>query len=473
MQEHLILRLEAPLLSFGGEAIDNVGVVRDIPASMLTGLVASALGWRREDTQALDRLQDRLVFAVRIDRPGRRLRDFQTAKLEKNDRGWTTRHAPEGRRGGDYDAPRLRHRDYDADALVCVVLRLEPADEEPTLDAIARVLDEPSRPLFIGRKPCLPSARILAGRIQAASALKAVRLTPPLDADAKAGRVRIFWPREEGSLSPERLRHHRPAQLALRGPWRRPHPRRGRGRARGLGRERRAMTVPLHMVKLAPDVRRLAVWAETNRLVGASGDLGYAVHAALAAALGEHAPKPFRTVENGAGRKTAAAALYGYASAGGSALLDHARAFVDPDVAAALNLDGLGAKAMPSAWEAGRRLGFEVRVRPVLRRDGDGDREATCERDAFQAAFDKADAMARSAGAPLVPPRGDEVYAGWLSACLGRNNGAGLVEDSVRLVSFQPLRVARRGRPGAEGRRRLHESEGPDAGPHWRRRGDR
>ena len=160
MQEHLILRLEAPLLSFGGEAIDNVGVVRDIPASML---VASALGRRREDTQALDRLQDRLVFAVRIDRPGRRLRNFQTAKLEKNDRGWTTRHAPE-----DEEAAIMTRRG-------CVTatttptpwsascFALEPADEEPTLDAIARVLDEPSRPLFIGRKPCLPSARSSPG----------------------------------------------------------------------------------------------------------------------------------------------------------------------------------------------------------------------------------------------------------------------------------------------------------------------
>jgi CRISPR system Cascade subunit CasD len=207
MPEHLILRLEAPLLSFGGESIDNFGVVRDAPAaSMLTGLIANALGWRREGTADLDRLQDRLVFAVRIDRPGWRLRDFQTAKLEKKDRGWTTRHAPEGRAGGDatYGSPHLRYRDYDADALVCVVLRLEPADEEPTLAAVARALDEPHRPLFIGRKPCLPSSRVVAGRIQADTVLDAVRSAPPLDPSAEAEELRVFWPREEGSLSPER-----------------------------------------------------------------------------------------------------------------------------------------------------------------------------------------------------------------------------------------------------------------------------
>ena len=50
---HLILRLEAPLMAFGGETIDNYGVIRRFPsASMLTGLLANALGLRR--TQAQD-----------------------------------------------------------------------------------------------------------------------------------------------------------------------------------------------------------------------------------------------------------------------------------------------------------------------------------------------------------------------------------------------------------------------------------
>ena len=43
----LILRLEAPLIAFGGVAIDHIGVIRDFPAlSMLTGLFANALGFR-------------------------------------------------------------------------------------------------------------------------------------------------------------------------------------------------------------------------------------------------------------------------------------------------------------------------------------------------------------------------------------------------------------------------------------------
>ena len=37
---HLMMRLEAPLMAFGGETIDNRGVIRWFPsASMLTGSV--------------------------------------------------------------------------------------------------------------------------------------------------------------------------------------------------------------------------------------------------------------------------------------------------------------------------------------------------------------------------------------------------------------------------------------------------
>ena len=135
--KHLIMRLESPLMAFGGETIDNYGVIRPFPAaSMLTGLLANALGWRRIERERHQGLQDRLVFAARIDREphggGLRLTDFQTARLGANDRGWTTRGAPEGRAGGanTYDAPHVRYRDYYPDTLVIVALRLV-SDEGP------------------------------------------------------------------------------------------------------------------------------------------------------------------------------------------------------------------------------------------------------------------------------------------------------------------------------------------------------
>ncbi len=195
-------------MAFGGETIDNHGVIRWFPsASMLTGLLANALGWRRVQRQRHQRLQDRLVFAARIDREPRnriRLRDFQTAQLAKYDQGWTTRGHPEGRAGGrnTYTAPHLRYRDYWADVRVTVALRLRPHDQTPTLDQLGAALDQPKRPLFIGRKPCLPSARLFAGIRQADStlaALKAEPLEPEPHAPAASEPidVRLLWPQGE------------------------------------------------------------------------------------------------------------------------------------------------------------------------------------------------------------------------------------------------------------------------------------
>ncbi len=208
---YLILNLESPLMSFGGETIDNYGVIRRFPAaSMLTGLFANALGWRRVEWERHQRLQDRLVFAARIDREpagGVRLTDFQTAQLSKDDKGWTTRGRPEGRTGGPntYDAPHLRYRDYFADMRVTVALRLDPEDESPTLDELADALQEPARPLFIGRKPCLPSRPLLDAPpcrrfVEARNTLAAL-LKVPLKREKRERddrRVRLLWSDGEG-----------------------------------------------------------------------------------------------------------------------------------------------------------------------------------------------------------------------------------------------------------------------------------
>ncbi len=195
----LVLRLEAPLLAFGGVAIDQVGITRDFPAaSMLTGLLANALGWQRTEWQAHQALQDRLVFGVRRDRESDTgiLTDMQNAQLQKNDRGWTTYGTPEGRAGASYMAPHRRQRDYHADACVTVVLRLEPASDSPDIDDLAAALDRPARPLFIGRKPCLPSCPLRVDIINAPSAYEALRKVPAVD--ARRGPLRALWPEHEG-----------------------------------------------------------------------------------------------------------------------------------------------------------------------------------------------------------------------------------------------------------------------------------
>lgn len=212
MPRHLLLRLEAPLMAFGGETIDNLGIIRDFPAlSMVTGLLANALGWRREDTAQHDRLQERLVVGMRIERQGARMQDYQTALLFENDQGWTTQGTPEGRAKSPSYAPQpdgrkaltlQRYRDYHADLSMLVALRLEPAEEPPTMDDLATALDHPARPLFIGRKPCLPSRRLFAGWHEGESVLQVLRSVPWSHHSPDGARLQ--WPEGEGILSGDR-----------------------------------------------------------------------------------------------------------------------------------------------------------------------------------------------------------------------------------------------------------------------------
>ena len=205
----LILRLEGPLMSFGDVAIDEIRPSRRLPArSMLTGLLANALGWAHRDVTALDRLQERLRFAARLDREGQGLVDFQTAELAKDDPLWTTRGTPAERAGGaaSYSGPALRYRHYRADAEVTVALTLVPAEEAPDLAALEAALRRPERPLFIGRKGCPPGRPILDRLIESESLVSALDQVPPVHPERTAADLLVIETENEpGEPEAQRL----------------------------------------------------------------------------------------------------------------------------------------------------------------------------------------------------------------------------------------------------------------------------
>jgi CRISPR system Cascade subunit CasE len=199
------------------------------------------------------------------------------------------------------------------------------------------------------------------------------------------------------------------------------------------------------MIQLAPDMGRLARWAERRRLLaphGAEDDLGYALHALLVANFGDFAPKPFALLRP-PGR---AAQLLAYSRHPGGDLRRAGSAFAEPEAAEAVGLHSLAAKAMPQDWPVGTRLGFEVRVRPMVRTDRDGNRDRSREVDAFV----------------VSPPGSDRgtIYGEWLRARLDAG-GADLV--TARLDSFRLGPVMRRTAAEADGRRPMRKQVGPEA----------
>lgn len=161
--EHLVFRLAGVLAAFGQPAIGERRPVWDTPSkSGVLGLVAAAMGLRRDDRQRLHALQEQLGYGVRLDGVGWPARDFQTAQVPRGSGFSTRRH--------ELLAPDLStvpsDRRYQADVSFTVALWNRTADAAD-LNAISAALKQPHFVLYLGRKSCPlsspPRPRVVSG----------------------------------------------------------------------------------------------------------------------------------------------------------------------------------------------------------------------------------------------------------------------------------------------------------------------
>jgi len=76
----LLLKLSGPLQSWGTNSHFETRMTDIYPSkSGIIGLIAAALGYRRNEDEKIRKLND-LDFAIRIDQPGRLLKDYQTVR---------------------------------------------------------------------------------------------------------------------------------------------------------------------------------------------------------------------------------------------------------------------------------------------------------------------------------------------------------------------------------------------------------
>lgn len=181
--EALILRFDAPLMSFGGVMVDQHNVTDRFPGhSLIAGLLANALGWTHGDADRIQQLQDRVLVASRWDIPGEPLLDYHTVDLgqpKMREKGWTTRGEPEHRNGGDEArlGTHIRYRHYWSNGVLTSAVSLSDTGST-TLGEVENALRRPARPLFIGRKTCLPSTPILVGRRTGTDVLAILKAEP-------------------------------------------------------------------------------------------------------------------------------------------------------------------------------------------------------------------------------------------------------------------------------------------------------
>lgn len=195
------------------------------------------------------------------------------------------------------------------------------------------------------------------------------------------------------------------------------------------------------LLHLQPDTEALAVWATRHGVLSPDGDYGYALHGLLSAVFGEQAPKPFRYMGNKQG-------LLAYTLENLETLQLHA-SLATPDIARVLGLNELDARPFPSAWKEGLSLGFEVRVRPVIRiKDGR-------ERDAFLHAID---AIPTAEGNGIAQRA--LIYRNWLEKQFSINGAAKI--NQAQMKEFRLTRVLRKTSSSENSKRKSHTVTGPD-----------
>ncbi|MYX39074.1 MULTISPECIES: type I-E CRISPR-associated protein Cas5/CasD [unclassified Streptomyces] len=138
----LTLQLAGPLQSWGAAARFARRTTENAPTkSGVIGLLAAAVGLDRDDDTGLAELA-RLRFGVRVDQPGTRLRDFQTAH-----------HFDTG------ESMPLSERYYLADAVFVAAVE----GPGPLIDQLHTAVRTPHYLPYLGRRSCPPSRPIDLG----------------------------------------------------------------------------------------------------------------------------------------------------------------------------------------------------------------------------------------------------------------------------------------------------------------------
>lgn len=192
-------------MSFGEVRVDQNGVIDRYPsASMLTGLIGNALGYEHKDCALLQILQSQLTFACRWDVEPSKMVDYQTANLGQehmSQPAWTTYGVADVRTGGSAKTgTHIRYQHYWVNGVMTVIIGIK---DESLFQKVVTAIKKPARPLFIGRKCCIPSRPIYADTVESESLVEALAKTPFNARNRKTDLVdfQAFWSYEKESNS--------------------------------------------------------------------------------------------------------------------------------------------------------------------------------------------------------------------------------------------------------------------------------
>ena len=153
MSEYLVFQLQGPMASWGEPAPGEVRHTHPLPSrSALLGLLAAALGIRRDEEQRLAEFNRHYQFLVCANAKSHWMRDYHTVQVPKENRKtrYFTRR-DELRRDPLLLQTTLSRRDFYCDGYWLVMVAMTEGAPY-SLTALQQALTQPVFPLFLGRK---------------------------------------------------------------------------------------------------------------------------------------------------------------------------------------------------------------------------------------------------------------------------------------------------------------------------------
>ena len=183
MRDYLLFRLYGPLAAWGDIAVGEYRPSFAHPGkSAIIGLLAAALGIRRDEEERQKSLTEFCSFAVRVDAMGLLLRDYHTTQVPPSGTGrnYRTFNTRKAELAEDNLNTILSTRDYRCDAAYTVAITV--ADNSPfTVLQLSAALQKPVFTLYLGRKSCPLSLPLQPQVLNAASLRDVLESVPTSD----------------------------------------------------------------------------------------------------------------------------------------------------------------------------------------------------------------------------------------------------------------------------------------------------
>lgn len=210
MPDYLVFHLYGPMAAWGDIAVGEYRPSFAHPSkSAIIGLLAAALGIRRDEEDRLNSLAAACTFAVRVDSMGSLLRDYQTIQVPSS--GTATKpkrfHTRKAELADSALNTILSSRDYRCDAVYTVAIAMRD-NAHFSVTTIANSLRKPVFTLYLGRKSC-PLAFPLAPKIVSAETVKDAMCTAPVPNELKSlileNSYLAYWEGEQGGFDLEQV----------------------------------------------------------------------------------------------------------------------------------------------------------------------------------------------------------------------------------------------------------------------------